>query len=84
MPVSSQQNNTTMKIPGSKSSFALALAAVVLVGSGCSSSGTNKGTVSTAAIGALGAYGAGALPAREFSDSTGSGFIVSEHSKNRR
>ena len=90
MPISSLPNHTTMKILDSKLSPArtlapvLALAAIVLIGSGCSSSGTNKGTVSTAAIGALGAYGAGALPAREFADSSGSGFIVSEHSKNRR
>ena len=62
----------------------LTLSAIVLVSSGCSSSGTNKGTVSTAAIGALGAYGSGALPERAFADSSGSGFIVTEHSKNRR
>jgi len=56
----------------------------IAVGSGCSSSGTNQGTLSTASIGALGAYGAGALPKREFADTSGSGFIVSEHSKNRK
>ena len=62
----------------------LTLSAVVLVSSGCSSSATNQGTLSTAAIGAVGAYGSGALPVRELSDTTGSGFIVAEHSKNRR
>lgn len=58
-------------------------AAIVVSSGGCSSSGTNQGTLSSAAIGAVGAYGAGALPAREFSDTSGSGFIVAEHSKNQ-
>jgi len=62
----------------------LTLTTAMLLSSGCSSSGTNKGTISTASIGAMGAYGSGALPARTFSDTSGSGFIVSEHSVNRR
>lgn len=63
--------------------LSLTLSAVTIVSSGCSSS-TNKGTLSSAAMGAVGAYGAGALPARELSDNSGSGFIVAEHSKNTR
>ena len=60
----------------------LTLTAIALISSGCSSS-ANKGTLSSAAIGAVGAYGSGALPSREFSDTSGSGFIIAEHSKNR-
>lgn len=55
---------------------------VLVIGSGCSSSGP-KSTISGAAIGAVGAYAAGATPDRAASGQSGGGFIYAEHAKNR-